>query len=131
MTTPKYIKEQSNVIINSPSNGIIKKEKIEQLDRAISYLKNRYNVLEDSNVRNSVNGASADVKSRAYELNKILSDNTIDAVISVTGGDYLYEILPYINFDTIIKNPKWFQGQSDTTVLLFIITTLCDIKTIY
>ena len=94
-------------------------------------MKNRYNVLEDSNVRNSVNGASADVKSRAYELNKILSDNTIDAVISVTGGDYLYEILPYINFDTIIKNPKWFQGQSDTTVLLFIITTLCDIKTIY
>ena len=131
MITPKYIKEQSNIIINSPSNGIAKKEKMKQLDRAISYLKIRYNVLEDDNVRKSVNGASADVKSRANELNEIINNNEIEAVISVTGGDYLYEIMPYVNFDNLIGNPKWFQGQSDTTILLFIITTLCDIKTIY
>ena len=35
------------------------------------------------------------------------------------------------NFDIIKNNPKWIQGYSDPTSLLYIITTNLDIATIY
>ena len=47
------------------------------------------------------------------------------------GGDFLLEILPYINFEEIKKNPKWICGFSDTTGISFCTTTICDIATIY
>ena len=40
-------------------------------------------------------------------------------------------MLPYIDFNLILDNPKWIQGFSDTTGLNFTITTNLDIATIY
>ena len=47
------------------------------------------------------------------------------------GGEFLNEILPYLDFDVIKNNPKWFQGYSDATWLTYIITTNLDMATIY
>jgi len=41
------------------------------------------------------------------------------------------DILPYIDEENILKNPKWIQGYSDPTTLLYLITTKLDIATIY
>ena len=40
-------------------------------------------------------------------------------------------IAPYIDFDLIEKNPKWYLGASDPTNLLFPITCKCDLATVY
>ena len=51
--------------------------------------------------------------------------------IKTVVGEFLVEILPYIDFNLIKKNPKYICGFSDPTGLLYPITTKCDIATIY
>ena len=46
-------------------------------------------------------------------------------------GDFLVEMLPYVNFELLKQNPKYVAGFSDPTGLLYTITTKYDIATIY
>ena len=59
-------------------------------------------------------------------------DDTIDFLISVCGGELLMELLEYIDFDKL-KNakPKYLLGYSDNTNLTFLLTTLCNVNSIY
>lgn len=42
------------------------------------------------------------------------------------------EILDYVDFEKIKMNrPKWFMGYSDNTNLTFLLTTICDVASIY
>ena len=51
--------------------------------------------------------------------------------MTATGGDFLFDILPYLNPSIIQENPKWIMGASDPTGLVFPITTKYDIATLY
>lgn len=55
-----------------------------------------------------------------------------DVLISCGGGELMCEILEYIDFERI-KNaePKWFMGYSDNTNLTYLLTTACDVASIY
>lgn len=90
-----------------------------------------YFIKETSNVRTSNKGRSSNKIQRAKEFMNLIEDKNINAIITAKGGDFLLEILPYIDFEKIKENPKWVQGFSDTTGLGFCITTICDIATIY
>ena len=61
----------------------------------------------------------------------LVENDNIDVIITSRGGEYLLEILPYIDFEKVKNSPKWVQGFSDTTGIGFCITTICDIATIY
>ena len=131
MFYPKKIKKGDTIEIISPSNGISKKNII-NLNKAIDYLeKCGFNVIEDSNVRNNKNGVSADKNIRALELNKAFKNNKSSLLLACTGGDYCINILDLVNFNIYKKNPKWIQGQSDITPILYYITTKFDIATMY
>ena len=52
-------------------------------------------------------------------------------VFCASGGDFLLEMLSYLDFSILKKNPKWIQGFSDPTGILYIITTNLDVATIY
>ena len=41
------------------------------------------------------------------------------------------EMLEYLDYDKIKANPKWIQGYSDNTGLIYPITTICDMATVY
>ena len=49
----------------------------------------------------------------------------------VSGGDYLLEMLPLVDFDLVRQKPKWIQGFSDPTGILYPITVQCDLATAY
>lgn len=53
---------------------------------------------------------------RAKDLMDAFEDQSIRAIFCAIGGDDTIRILPYINYDTIHKNPKIFMGYSDTTI---------------
>ena len=76
-------------------------------------------------------GRSADKKVRAREFMSLINDSNVDYIVSAKGGDYLAEMLTYVDFEAIKANPKWIQGYSDNTSLLLAVTTLCDIATVY
>lgn len=132
MLYPKFIKKNDTIGVTAPSDGIIKKEKLYRLASAVENLNNQgFQVKETPNVRKSIKGKSGSGKDRAEELLCLVQDNDIKYIISAGGGDFLLEILPYIDFNIIKNNPKWIQGYSDPTSLLYIITTTLDIATIY
>ncbi len=55
---------------------------------------------------------------RAKDINDAFSDPEIKAIFISIGGDDSVRILPFINKEIIINNPKIIMGYSDTTTLL-------------
>lgn len=57
------------------------------------------------------------IESRLDDLHEAFSDKTVDGVLTMIGGYNSNQLLEYIDFDLIRKNPKVFCGFSDITVL--------------
>ena len=61
--------------------------------------------------------AGAD-KDRAADINGFFEDRDVRAVLPIRGGWGSARVLPYLDFDTIRRNPKIVLGYSDITALL-------------
>ena len=129
MRYAKFIKSGQKIGICAPSAGV--GNKIEDFENALSVLSNQgYKIQETKSVRAN-NDRSTSGKNRAKELDELVCDKNIDMIMCATGGDYMLEIMPYVNFDNIDKNPKWIMGYSDPTNILYTVTTKLDIATLY
>lgn len=132
MIYPKFLTKNDLISVPAPSDGayseqdknryINAKKQIEQLG---------YKVKLSENIFNSYRGRSAASKKRAEELNKMFEDSELSFIWCAAGGEFLIEILPYVDFQKIANNPKWVEGFSDPTGILFPLTTKYDIATIY
>jgi len=58
-------------------------------------------------------------KARAADLMEALEDPSIKGIISTIGGEDSVRTLPYMDLETIRKNPKVFIGFSDTAITHF------------
>ena len=130
MKYPKFLNEKNNTIgVCAMSSGI--GHKLDSFDESMEYIKmHGFHVVETASVRNN-SEPSCDGLSRVRELNSLIEDEKVRAIWLAAGGDFQFETLPYLDFDLIEKNPKWYLGASDPTNLLFPITCKCDIATIY
>ena len=132
MIYPKFIKENSSIGIPAPSSGAYNQQKINQMLNAKKNLESLgYNLILSENLLKCHKARSASSIVRATEINYMITNKDIDMILCATGGEFLVEILPYINFDLLKENPKFFIGFSDPTGLLYPITTKYDIATIY
>ena len=133
MRYPESLKKGDYIGICAPSAGIVKEEKIKRLDLAIQQLKEiGYNVIETPSVRKDENGRSASPQKRADEFMELLNDEKVKLIIFATGGDFLCEMLDYLDFEKIKEiKPKWMQGYSDITGISFLFNTMLDIPSIY
>ncbi len=132
MIYPKFIKQGSKIGVPAPSDGSSDELSNVRYKNARKNLESLgYEVFESKNLFNSKKARSADAVTRAIEINKMFEDDSIDLILCATGGEFLVEILPYVDFSKIIKSPKFVQGFSDPTALLFPLTTKYDIATIY
>ena len=61
----------------------------------------------------------------------LLEDPEVSCIFSAKGGDYQFEMLPIMDWETYESNPKWFQGYSDNTTLMFKMTAEHDVATVY
>lgn len=61
---------------------------------------------------------AGDDKARADDINKAFADKGVAAVHAIRGGWGSARVLPYLDFDTIRRNPKVLIGYSDITALL-------------
>lgn len=68
----------------------------------------------------------------AEEFMSLYCDENNDVLMSCGGGELMCEILEYIDFDKLKDvPPKWYMGYSDNTNITFLLTTLCDVASIY
>lgn len=132
MRYPNFIKENSCIGVPTPSSGAGTEERKASILNAKNKLENLgYKIVLSDNIYNSVYGRSADAETRAKEVNMMFESKDIDMVLCASGGEFLVEILPYVNFGLINNNPKFVAGFSDPTGLLYPITTIYDIATLY
>ena len=129
MKYPSFLKDNDLIGITAPSAGV--GSKIDDFEKSIENIKSHnFNVIETKSVRNDNEVSTTPVK-RIKELNELLENDDVKLIISAAGGDFLYEIMPYIDYNKIKNNPKWIMGASDPTNLLYTITTNLDIATLY
>ncbi len=129
MKYPCFLNQHDTIGICALSNGV--GHKLKEFDDSITSIHQQgFITVETKSVRNKKDPAASS-KVRAKELHQLLNDDSIKAIFCATGGDFQFEMMPYINYDTIKKNPKWIMGYSDPTSLLYTITTSCDIATLY
>ncbi len=132
MIYPEFIKENDMLAVVAPSDGVVNNLELCRLDFAIeNFRKRNFKVKETDHVRHSFLGRSTNAKQRAREFEMLIQDDQVKVIFCVAGGDFLLEMLPFLDFDLILEGPKWLQGYSDMTGLLFTLTTGYDIATIY
>lgn len=68
---------------------------------------------------------------RLSDLQEMIEDHDIKAVISSRGGYGISKIISRIDFTALSKNPKWFAGFSDITVLHMWLNEVCGIMSIH
>lgn len=132
MIYPKFIKKENKIAVPAPSDGANCKQDINRYKNAKRQIEQLgYRVELSANIFNSEKGRSAKEKERAKELNKMFEDNETDFIWCAAGGEFLVEMLPYVDFEKLVQNPKWVEGFSDPTGILFPLTTMYDVATIY
>ena len=129
MIYPEFLKEKDTIGICAPSAGVGRKlEEFKQSNKVLRSL--GYRLKETASVRVN-NPRSATGRKRAKELEELFLDKKVDFIMCAAGGDFMLEMMEYVDFDVIRNNPKWISGMSDPTNILFPITTGLDIATIY
>ena len=74
---------------------------------------------------------AGDDKARADDINKAFADASVAAVHAIRGGWGSARLLPYLDFDTIRRNPKVVIGYSDVTALLLAIQAKTGLVTFH
>ena len=66
------------------------------------------------------------------ELTDYYCSENNDVLMSCGGGELMCETLDYVDFERIkAAKPKWYMGFSDNTNFTFLLTTMCDVASIY
>lgn len=133
MIVPRFIRKGDTIGVTAPSFGVTAPLDVRRLSNARSNLEARgYRVLETPDVYTAdETGRSAPAMQRVSELASLLEDPEVSCVMSASGGDYQFEMLPLMDWEAYEDNPKWFQGYSDNSTLGFKMTAEHDIATVY
>jgi len=132
MNIPDFIKKGDIIGVTAPSAGFTEQVDLTKLESAKFNLSEKgYEVIETENVRKCEKGRSSTGKKRAEEFLSLIRNEEVRYILSASGGDFLMEMLEYLDYELIKANPKWIQGYSDNTGLIYPITTICDMATVY
>ena len=132
MIYPKNLEHGYKIGVTATSAGFVEETDMVRLENGVRHFEELgYPVIVTDNVRTCDKGRSSDGPTRARELMELIQNPEVRSIIAASGGDYLVEMLPYLDYEMIKANPKWMQGYSDTTGLTFTVTTNLDIATLY
>jgi muramoyltetrapeptide carboxypeptidase LdcA involved in peptidoglycan recycling len=131
MIFPNKLKKGDEIRVIAPSRSLsliseenikLAKDKIESLGFKVSFSKN----CNESNIF-----ISSSIKSRVDDIHEAFKDKNIKAIFSVIGGFSSNQLLNYLDYDLIKKNPKILCGYSDFTAFANAITSKTGLITYY
>lgn len=123
MRIPEKLQRGDEVRIIAPSRSAsilseegvhTAKEQLEKLGFNVSFGKHVF----DKDLQNSTS-----IQQRVEDLHEAFADENVKGILTVIGGFNSNELLPYIDYDLIKKNPKIFCGYSDITAIGTAIST--------
>ena len=115
MILPPYLKKGDTIAITCPAGYMA----VEKAAACISTLQSwGYEVMVGKTLgSNSTNYFSGTDEERLDELQAMLDDRSINAILFGRGGYGMGRIIDKLNFKKFSKHPKWLIGFSDITVL--------------
>lgn len=115
ITTPPYLKRDDTIGLVCPAGYMA----LEKAHTCIETLKDwGYNVKIGTTLGgNSENYFSGTDEERLNDLQQMLDDEEVKAILCARGGYGTTHIIDKINFKKFEENPKWIIGFSDVTVL--------------
>ncbi len=134
MIFPEFIKPGDTIAVTALSRSMEEEvEKIRFQSGAKQLEEKGYKVIFTDNVfwGNDSFGRSSEAREKARQFNELVKDPDVKAIYSSSGGDFLAEMLPYVDLEAFRENPKWVQGFSDNTSILYYLATKGDVATAY
>jgi muramoyltetrapeptide carboxypeptidase len=113
---PPFLQAGDKIGITAPASIV----RYEDVIPGINLFKNKWGleVTEGETLKGSFNQFSATDAVRLADLQNMLDDPSIKAVVAARGGYGCSRIVDRLNFDQFLKSPKWVVGFSDLTVIL-------------
>lgn len=100
--------------------------------RAKAFLEKKgYRILEGSLTGQSDYYRSGSIKDRAAEINEMIWNKDVRCIMSTIGGMNSNSLLPYIDYQGLIEDPKIIIGYSDYTAILLGIYSQTGLTTYY
>lgn len=111
---PEYLKKGDTVGIFDISNAVTQSD----LASGIAILESwGLNVIEADNLYLTDGRYAGTNEQRIAGFQNLIDNKSVKALISTRGGYGAVQIIPFIDFSTFEKNPKWVVGYSDITAL--------------
>lgn len=111
---PRYLKKGDTIGITCPS-GYITLEEVQPCIQKLEEWGFRIKLGSTVDLRDFTFAGADD--ERAADLQRMIDDPSVDAIMLGRGGYGAVRIIDRINFRKFIKRPKWVMGFSDATVL--------------
>jgi muramoyltetrapeptide carboxypeptidase len=114
MIAPPFLQQGDTIGIVA----VARKISPEELLPAINFIKeNCFNVILGENIYKQDNQFSGTDAQRAADMQSMLNNPEVKAIISARGGYGTVRIIDALDFTKFKQNPKWIIGYSDITVL--------------
>jgi muramoyltetrapeptide carboxypeptidase len=114
MITPPYLKTGDRIALVSPARKISPAE----IETAISIFKAwGLEVVPGDHLFASYNQFAGSDDQRQADMQQMLDDDSIRAIICSRGGYGTVRIIDRLDFTRFLRSPKWIVGYSDVTVL--------------
>ena len=111
---PPYLKKGDIIGITSPAGYI----KLTEVQSAVNKLKEwGYNIKTGDTIGKRAFTFGGTDEERLADLQQMLDDKNIKAILCARGGYGLVRIIDKLDFSNFKKHPKWIIGFSDITVL--------------
>ncbi len=121
---PPRLKPGDTIGVVSPAST----PKPDRLKAGIDYLtKKGYNIVTGSHVEKKTGYLAGSDRQRVTDLNEMISNPAIDAIICSRGGYGCARIVSDLDYDAIAQNPKPLVGYSDITTLNLALFARCHI----
>ena len=112
---PKRLNPGANIALITPAGPINQA----RLDRSIEAITGLGFTPKPGTSVLAQNGYNAGtIEQRLADLHTAFADPTIDAIWAIRGGYGTTQLLPYLDYDLVRRNPKLLIGYSDLTALL-------------
>jgi muramoyltetrapeptide carboxypeptidase len=125
---PPYLKKGDTIGITCPSGYISLEECVPAINKMQEW---GFNIRVGNTVGLKNFSLAGTDEERAKEMQEMLDDNSIKAIMLGRGGYGAIRIIDKIHFTNFIKKPKWIIGFSDATVFHCHINTNYGIATIH
>lgn len=128
---PPKLKKGDTIAVFSPSGAATASVPV-RYRRGRAYLESRgFRFREGSLTGQRDHYRSGTIAQRAAELNELIRDPEVRCIMAAIGGMNSNALLPYIDYDALLADPKILVGYSDVTALLLGIYAKTGLTTYY